>query len=81
VWPIQANLCVEDLPEGTEVQALAAEFREAYRRMLGHIEAAFAGEPRRMTHAVITMSELRDRAIGLMRIPIGDGVHAGPCFA
>ncbi len=80
VWPVAPNLAVDRLPAGSEVQALAAEFRDAYRRMLGHLEAAFAGEPGRMMRAVILMSELRDRATSLMRVPLGDGFHAGPCF-
>jgi Ferritin-like len=80
VLPMRPNPKAADHPPGSELRAMADACNRSYSTLLRQLEAAFNGEPSRLVEAVQTMLELRYQAIALMRVPVGDGMTAGPPF-
>ncbi len=56
-------------------------FSLAYTELLKTLHQACNGVPARLLDAVVAMFALRNQAIDLIRNPLGDGEHAGPCFS
>lgn len=82
VYPIQPDLQIGHLPEGSAVRQLALTFAGDYQRFLGLLERAFDGAPTLLRQAVGGMFRLRDLAEQLVRSPIpgrGD-CHAAPLY-
>lgn len=82
VYPIQEDLRLADLPEGSEVRVQALAFQREYSRFLAELERAFDGSPQLLLPAVSTMFRLRDLAEQLVRMPIPgrEHRHAAPLF-
>ena len=80
VLPMRANPRVDDHPPGSELRALAGECDATYARVLATLEGAFGGRPEALADGVRDMWSLKYQAVGLMRVPVGDGETAGPPF-
>lgn len=82
VYPIQEDLCLEDLPEGSAVRHQAIAFQQQYACFLEELERVFDGEPQQLGQAVVGMFRLRDLAEQLVRTPIPgrEHRHAAPLF-
>ncbi|SUX55816.1 ferritin-like domain-containing protein [Chromobacterium vaccinii] len=88
VWPMPANVRLDDYPPGSPEQALLARFSACYADFLSHLDAAFSGRVQAMAHALDLLFDLRLLAAGLMNpaIVIAPG-HPQPlppiglCFA
>ena len=71
--PIRPNARASDYPKGSEIREALEAFGHGYRQLLVALEAAFNGDPARMTEGIARMFALRDQARALMQIPSGDG--------
>ena len=80
VLPMKPNPKAEDYPAGSDLQAMTDECNATYSRLLDQLEIAFNGHPEALVQSVQTMLELRYQATALMRVPVDDGLTAGPAF-
>ncbi|MFZ0040152.1 MAG: ferritin-like protein [Solirubrobacteraceae bacterium] len=80
VLPMKPNPKASDYPDGSELRAMTDECNASYSRLLTELQAAFTGHPAMLVKSVQTMMELRYQAIALMRVPVGQGLTAGPAF-
>jgi len=80
VLPMRPNPKAADHPPGSELRAMTEECNRTYSELLRGLEAAFNGHPHELVDSVQTMLRLRYQAIALMRVPVGDGLTAGPAF-
>jgi hypothetical protein len=80
VLPMRANPLLEDHPVGSPVREAQEEFNRTYGRLLQQLDEAFNGSPQLLGAATGTMYALKGQALGLMRMPDGDGTTAGPTF-
>jgi hypothetical protein len=80
VLPMRPNPKAADHPAGSELRAMSDSFNRTYSALLRSLERAFGGHPNELMASVQTMMTLRYRAVALMRVPIGDGMTAGPPF-
>ena len=61
------------IPRGSQVRGALEAFGHGYGQLLASLEAAFNGQPARMTEGMARMFALRDQARALMQTPSGDG--------
>ena len=80
VLPMRPNPKAADHPPGSELRAMADECNRTYSELLRQLNAAFNGRPQELVEGVQTMLRLRYQAVALMRVPVGDGMTAGPPF-
>lgn len=80
VLPMRPNPKSADYPAGSDLRAMSDAFNRAYSALLRSLERAFGGHPHELTTSVQMMMTLRYQAIALMRVPVGDGLTAGPPF-
>ena len=80
VLPMRPNPKAADHPHGSELRELSEECNRTYSALLRQLHAAFNGRPSELVAGVQTMLRLRYQAIALMRVPVGDGLTAGPAF-
>jgi hypothetical protein len=73
VAPIRPNARADHYPKGSEVREALEAFARGYHELLVALEAAFNGQPARMTEGMARMFALRDQARALMNTPSGDG--------
>ena len=73
VYPIRPNAKATDYPKGSEIRGALEAFGRGYGQLLAALEAAFNGQPDRMTEGMARMFALRDQARALMQVPSGDG--------
>jgi hypothetical protein len=73
VHPIRANARAGDYPRGSQIRAALEAFGRGYGDLLAALEAAFNGQPERLTEGMARMFALRDQARALMQTPSGDG--------
>lgn len=66
VWPMPANVRLDDYPPGNLEQALLARFSACYADFLSHLDAAFAGRALAMADALDLLFDLRLLAASLM---------------
>ena len=62
VYPLVANLKLDQLRKSSEEYGLLLEFNIVYSQMLRELDSAFNGNPREMSDAVSTMRRLRRSA-------------------
>lgn len=81
-YPVVDDPTVEALPAGSRQRALAAQFNDAYHRLLRALDRTFDGDPDHLDSAVGIMYALRVIALDLYKLPSGggDGTVAGPPF-
>jgi Ferritin-like len=80
VLPMRPNPKAADHAPRSELRALTEECNRTYSTLLRQLDAAFTGRPSELIASVQTMLTLRYQAIALMRVPVGDGLTAGPAF-
>jgi hypothetical protein len=80
VMPMRPNPKAADYPAGSDLRAMSDDFNRTYSTLLRSLERAFTGHPDELTTSVQTMLTLRYQATALMRVPVGDGLTAGPPF-
>ncbi|HXR44634.1 MAG TPA: ferritin-like protein [Pseudolysinimonas sp.] len=73
VYPMRPNARAKDYPAGSQVRGALEAFGHGYGQLLASLEAAFNGQPARMTEGMARMFALRDQARALMQTPAGDG--------
>jgi hypothetical protein len=73
VYPIRPNARASDYPKGSGIRDALEAFGHGYGQLLAALEAAYNGQPDRMTEGIARMFALRDQARALMQIPSGDG--------
>jgi Ferritin-like len=80
VLPMRPNPKASEHPVGSELRVMSDDFNRTYSGLLRSLERAFGGHPNELLTSVQTMMTLRYQAIALMRVPVGDGLTAGPPF-
>lgn len=70
------------LPSGApaDLERLLGIFDRTYQSLLVELQAGLDGEQQRLLDAVPLMYQLEYQGRALTRIPVGDGLHAGPLF-
>ena len=81
-YKMRPNPKMEDYKNDPGLYQKSLEFNKTYSKLLDNISAACNGNPQVLKEGIIYMYELRNKAIELMMIPIGDkdGQTAGPSF-
>ena len=81
VYNMKANPKMADYHDKPDVLALMKKFNCTYMEILDLIHKAFNGKPDQLMKSTVKMYQLKDQAIGLMRIPSGDSdTTVGPSF-
>lgn len=63
-----------------DLDRLLAVFDRTYQGLLAELEAGLNGDEQRLLDAVPLMYQLEYQGRALTKIPVGDGLHAGPLF-
>ena len=81
-YKMRPNPKMEDYKNDPELYQKSLEFNKTYSKLLDNICAACNGKPEVLKDGIILMYELRNKAIELMMIPVGDKDEqtAGPSF-
>jgi hypothetical protein len=81
VYPMSPNPKMANYLRGSAVWRKADAFNRSYTSLLDELHATLNGNPRRLTRSIKGMYDLKDQAVELMKIPVGDeGMTAGPSF-
>ena len=81
VYNMKANPKVANYKGKPEIARIMHRFNCTYMTMLDLIHKAFNGKPDSLMNATTVMYELKYQAVGLMKIPSGDGTTTvGPSF-
>ncbi|NLR82417.1 ferritin-like domain-containing protein [Chitinophaga eiseniae] len=80
VHPVKENIKMKDFKKGTEEWGMMYQFNKSYCDMLRALHDTVNGDKEKLREAVIMMYDLKYQALGLMNIPIGNGLHAAPSF-
>lgn len=83
VQPARANPTETTLPVPPDVpnpQLACRTFNYTYTNLLKSLHTTFNGDPTAIDPAIGLMESLKEQAIALMAIPLGDGTNAGPSF-
>ncbi|MCF4129508.1 ferritin-like domain-containing protein [Methylobacterium sp. SyP6R] len=82
VYPLKANAKMTDYEPGSEAEAAAKAFNDAYRGFLHLLQRAFTGEPQLLEGGVSMMFELRNAMNRLIRNPLSESspFNAAPTF-
>lgn len=81
VYPMQDNPKMSDYPEGSPLYEKTYAFNVSYMKLLANLDAACNGQQEKLREGIPLMYDLRNKAIELMKIPVGDGSKtAGPSF-
>lgn len=67
-------------PPSTQAHYLNDNFNYAYTSMLKALHLVFNGQPDRLDSAIALMHSLRELALEMMAVPLGEGSNAGPSF-
>lgn len=80
VHNIKENIKMKDFRKGTEEWDMMYQFNKRYCDMLRVLHQTANGERQRLEEAVLMMYELKYLALGLMNVPMGNGLYAAPSF-
>lgn len=80
VLPMVANPKLTDYPEGSQAHYACNAFNYAYTSLLKTLHTTFNGDPDSLTPAIGLMESLKEQAMDLATIELGDGANAGPSF-
>lgn len=81
VYDMQPNPRSGAHPAGSDVQLAMSRFNIAYSEILGGMQQALNGAPERLVASIGAMMELKNLAVDLMQLPMGNGQsYAGPSF-
>jgi Ferritin-like len=80
VWPAILNPKTTTYPAGTKGHNACLNFNYGYTSLLKSLHATFNGQPGQLPAAIGLMESLKEQAINMMEIELGDGTNAGPSF-
>jgi hypothetical protein len=81
VYPMRPNAKMYDYPDDRALRRRAHAFNRNYTALLNELHLALSGDPKRLKQAVAGMYDLKQQAVELMKIPVGDEeMTAGPSF-
>ena len=80
VWPVTLNPKATTYPASSSASYACLNFNYDYTSLLKSLHATFNGEPGRLLAAIGLMESLKEQAMGMMEIELGDGTNAGPSF-
>nr|WP_295869493.1 ferritin-like protein [uncultured Chitinophaga sp.] len=80
VQNVKENIKMKDFKKGTEEWDMMYQFNKRYCDMLKMLHRTANGEREKLEEAVLMMYELKYLAQGLMNVPMGNGLYAGPSF-
>lgn len=67
-------------PRSTQAHYLNDNFNYTYTSLLKALHLVFNGQPDRLESAISLMHSMRELAMEMMTVPLGDGSNAGPSF-
>jgi hypothetical protein len=80
VWPAVLNPKAANYPAGSIAQNACLNFNYGYTSLLKSLHATFGGQPGQLASAIGLMESLKEQAMNMMEIQLGDGTTAGPSF-
>lgn len=81
VYPMRPNPKMANYPHDSALWQKAHAFNRSYTTLLDELHAALNGNPKQLSKSVAGMYHLRQEAVELMKIPVGDEeMTAGPSF-
>ena len=80
VWPAALNPKVISYPAGSIAQNACRNFNYGYTSLLKSLHATFNQEDGQLASAIGLMESLKEQAMNMMEIELGDGTNAGPSF-
>jgi hypothetical protein len=80
VWPATLNPKAAAYPAGSQARFACDSFNYAYTSLLKTLHATFNGQPGQLTAAIGLMESLKEQAMTMMAIELGNGSTAGPSF-
>lgn len=80
VYPLPADPSTAGYPAGSKAQRLCSTFNYGYTSVLKVLHATFNGQPDQISVAIGMMDSLREQAMEMVTVPVGDGNNAGPSF-
>jgi rubrerythrin len=80
VYPLPLDPSTAAYPAGSKARRLCATFNYGYTNLLRVLDATFNGHPDRISVAIGMMDSLREQAMEMVSVPVGDGTNAGPSF-
>ncbi len=78
---MRTNLKMANYPHESSLWRKAHSFNRSYTALLDELHTALNGNPKSLNHSVSGMYHLKQKAVELMKIPVGDEeMTAGPSF-
>lgn len=81
VLPVIENPTASAYPAGSQARHVCDTFNYTYTSLLKTLHMTFNGSPNRLGNALGLMESLKEQAMNLMDIDLGNGIKAGPNFA
>ncbi len=81
VLPVIDNPKASTYPADSKARYACDAFNYTYTSLLKTLHATFNGSPGQLSNAIGLMESLKEQAMNLMDIDLGDGTKAGPSFA
>jgi hypothetical protein len=81
VLPVIENPTASTYPAGSQARYACDTFNYTYTSLLKTLHVTFNGSPNRLGNAIGLMESLKEQAMSLMDIDLGNGKKAGPSFA
>lgn len=80
VWPVIDNPKSASYPAGSPARNASDTFNYTYTSLLKSLHETFNGRPNRLGAGIGLMESLKEQALDLTAIALGDGTNAGPSF-
>jgi hypothetical protein len=80
VWPVIKNPKASSYPPNTIARITNDTFNYTYTTLLKSLHTTFNGQPDQLDNAFTLMESLKEQAMALVEIDLGDGKNAGPSF-
>lgn len=81
VLPVIENPTASAYPAGSKARYACDTFNYTYTSLLKTLHVTFNGSPDQLSDAIGLMESLKEQAMNLMDIDLGNGTKAGPSFA
>lgn len=81
VLPVIENPKASTYPAGSKARYTSDTFNYTYTSLLKTLHATFNGSPGQLGNVIGLMESLKEQAMNLMDIDLGNGTKAGPSFA
>lgn len=80
VWPVVQDPSATLYPTGSTAWYANETFNYTYTSLLKALHATFNGQRDQFSTSIGVMESLKQQAIAMMALPLGDGTTAGPSF-